>query len=230
MRLARVKKSLGMKKRNDDEWYTTDETARALAGWLARNLPLTTCVLCPADILPDGSESEIPKAIRKAGFVNVRVTRNLPHAGLIDVDYIPGEVIVTNPPFSLIVAFRNWAKNKNAKFCILARPGAMRNCWPVPELKEKFKSMDGRAVAAAWMQNIVDTTVLSGVEIGNCSLCESKKCPKNEMTGEFTPRVERKLYGWCEAVKNGSAGNFCNKYTINGRGTFLRFFHGAGKC
>ena len=103
------------------------ETAERVVDWLVSkcSLPLGTHILCPADILPDGSESVIPIALRKRGFNNVRVTRDLPTtvmfsdwngAANIDLDGVEGELIVTNPPFSLLVPFREWLYKTRCSF------------------------------------------------------------------------------------------------------------------
>lgn len=215
---------------NDDEWYTPRETADKVAAWLVQHLELDTPMLCPADLLPDGSESTIPQALRAAGFTRVRVTRDLPINPLL-ADYRAGEVIVTNPPFSLLVKFRQWAMGSGALFCVLSCPATMRNCWTIPSMGSNFKSACGRTVAAAWMQNIADTTnneCDTSTAIGNCRNCERARCPNNQMTGEFPPlgeRPDRPLYGWGSAVLRGIGGFCCNKYTIGGREAFVRFFY-----
>ena len=88
---------------NDDEWYTPRKTADRVADWLARsdggNLAPDTSILCPADLLPDGSESQIPAALRQRGFTDVRVTRDLPLDNMFcdyrfDANGGTGEVIV----------------------------------------------------------------------------------------------------------------------------------------
>src|SRR5690625_1178391 len=81
----------------DDEWYTPYATARQVADWLAAHVPLDTPILCPADILPDGSEATIPQAASDAGFASVRVTRDLPVDTLLP-NWRRGELIFTNPP------------------------------------------------------------------------------------------------------------------------------------
>lgn len=225
-----MKRQNGIHAVNDDEWYTTLETARALAAWLARHLSKDTPILCPADLLPDGRESEIPKALRAAGFVKVRVTRNLPliwQVGRPELDWERNEVIVTNPPFSLLVPFRRFVLRTGARYCVLARPGAMRYCWPIPDLADRFKAHNGRWVTAAWMQNIHDTSQPFGESIGNCLNCERKACPQNAMTGHLKAGEDRQLYGWGTAVKNGSAGWYCKSYTVDGKISFSRFFHPA---
>jgi len=207
----------------DDEWYTPYDTARQVADWLAAHVPLDTPILCPADILPDGSEATIPQAARDAGFRSVRVTRDLPVDTFLP-NWNKGELIFTNPPFSLLVPFRNFAAALGAKFCILSRPATMRNCWPIPALADRFISTEGKGVAAAWMQNIVDTSQPDPSEaIGNCLNCERKACPNNSMTGHLSPREDRPLYGWDTAVKNGTAGWHCREYTVNGKIHFARF-------
>lgn len=124
-----------------------------------------------------------------------------------------------------MVPFRKFAAELGAKFCILSWPATMRNCWPIPEMGPRFYSTDGRGVAAAWMQNTVDTSQPDPSKaIGNCLNCERKVCPKNSMTGHLSPREDRPLYGWCHAVKNGPAGWFCNAYTVNGKRHFSRHF------
>lgn len=206
-----MRRCSGITRVDDDEWYTRREVADKLADWLATTGGLdvaTSRILCPADLLPDGSESTIPKAMRARGFCHVRVTRDLP-VDVLFADWHEGEVIVTNPPFSLLVSFREWQKATEAKYCMLGRPNALRG-YPVRELKDKFHSTDGRRVAAAWMQNLVDTRIepREGIEIGNCALCERERCPVNNRTGDWTPRKERKLYGWCHAVCHGLNGNW----------------------
>ena len=223
-------KQSGITRINDDEWYTPAETADKIAEWLATtgNLkPKEAYILCPADILPDGSESTLPQALRRRGFQNIRVTRDLPLDALF-ADYQAGEVIVTNPPFSLLCAFRKWLYETQTKYCILSRPGCVRG-FPVIETGSSFYSTDGRGVATAWMQNLADTRkpVPDGLELGNCADCERKACPRNAMTGGWTPGRPRKLYGWCHAVKHGINGSWCQGYTTNGRKAFLRFFDGS---
>lgn len=128
-----MRRAIGRVRRIDDEWYTPRATADGVAAWLAKHLTPDTPILCPADILPDGSESTIPQALRAAGFTSVRVTRDLPVDDLY-ADWIEGEVVVTNPPFSLLVPFREWCRTTGARFCILACPGRMRRCWSIPEM------------------------------------------------------------------------------------------------
>src|SRR5574344_583427 len=204
-----MKRIDGRHTRNNDEWYTRRETAEKLASWLSRNLPLSSKILCPADLMPDGSESEIPRAIRNAGFTNVRVTRDIPISSF-NSDYESGEIIVTNPPFSLTVPFRDFIRSNGVKFCVLSRPGVYGECYPVIELNSRFKSTDGRRVAASWMQNIVNTVKTGkdfhGASIGNCALCERTRCLNNPLTREWIPGVPRPLYGWCIASNNGISG------------------------
>jgi len=222
-----MRKQNGTAKVNDDEWYTPYATALKVAEFLAEVLSMDTPILCPADILPDGSESVIPKALRDVGFVRIRVTKDLPVDTQEVQDWLPGEVIVTNPPFSLLVPFRRWALASGARFCVLSRPGAMQNCWSIPELGNDFKSTDGRSVAAAWMQNIKDTTQVGEVVgniLGDCGVCESKACPKNSMTADWEPGKSRPLYGFSAAVSGGFAGLFCKKYYVDGKNKFTRFF------
>ena len=220
-----MKKCEGTTKVNDDEWYTPRETADKVAAWLAERLDPGTPILCCADLLPDGSESEIPKAMRAAGFKRIRVTRDLPVITQDVQDWLPGEVIVTNPPFSLLVPFRNWAEASGARYCILSRPGAMRKCWSIPELGSSFKSTDGRGVSAAWMQNIADTTGYEGKAIDNCSDCVSKTPSVPGMSPYCNAGQDRPLYGWGTAVKMGIAGWFCkHKTDANGKKSFARFF------
>ena len=120
-----MKRSIGVSAVNDDEWYTPRATADAVAAFAAKHLGLGTPILCPADLLPDGTESEIPKALRAAGFTSVRVTRNLPIGSPITDDYKDGEVVITNPPFSLLTKFSGWAGVSGARFIVLARPGTI---------------------------------------------------------------------------------------------------------
>lgn len=228
-----MRRMSGLVRVNDDEWYTSSKTATMLAEWLRdkANLPLSTPILCPADLLPDGTESEIPKALRSVGFSKVRVTRDLPVSRLFadwkqTVDSFRGEVVVTNPPFSLLSPFREWLDESGARYCCLSRPGGLRG-WTIPELKDKFCSTDGRRVAAAWFQNIKPTAVMPPVElaIGNCATCHRKKCPVNRNTADWKPGQERPLFGWCIAVKHGIAGKSCNEYTdAQGKKAFRRFF------
>lgn len=223
-----MKRVSGRYTRNNDEWYTRQETAEKIAGWLSRNLPLSSKILCPADILPDGSESEIPKALRKMGFANVRVTRDLPVSPIYS-DYNEGEIVVTNPPFSMLKQFRDFMYANGVKFCVLSRPGAFGESYPVQELDSRFKDKDGHTVAACWMQNFVNTIktgdAFDNSPIGNCALCERKHCTKNTLTVEWTPGVDRPLYGWCIAVKNGLSGFFCQEYITEGKQHFLRFYN-----
>ena len=53
-----MRRMSGLVRVNDDEWYTSSKTATMLAEWLRdkANLPLSTPILCPADLLPDGTE------------------------------------------------------------------------------------------------------------------------------------------------------------------------------
>ncbi len=220
-----MKRSLGRKKVLDDEWYTPYDTAIKVAEFMREHLDEYTPILCPADILPDGQESTIPRAMRDIGFKRVRVTRNLPVQD--DGAWISGEVVVTNPPFSLLVPFRKFAKENNIKYCILARQGTMIKSWPIALLKDRFTDISGKSVAASWQQNIVDTSVIDkGVSsIGNCLLCERKACPKNDLTGKMTPGENRPLYGFGNAVKLGISGFYCKGYTVNGKNKFSRFFY-----
>lgn len=215
-----MRRSIGRQSVNDDEWYTPYETAEKVAAFLANHLSLDTPILCSADILPDGTESTIPRAMRAAGFNNVRVTRDFLRSE-------PGEVIVTNPPFSLLVPFREFVKQNNIKYCVLSRPATMRGSWPISPLKDKFYDELGRGVAASWQQNIVNTEVVDERDssIGNCLLCERKACPKNDLTGNFKPGVNRPLYGFGNAVKIGISGFYCGGYTVAGKNKFTRFFY-----
>jgi len=140
---------------------------------------------------------------------------------------MPGEVVVTNPPFSLLVPFREFAKQNNIKYCVLARQATMRVGWPISLLKDKFHDEYGRSVAASWQQNIVNTEVVDDRDssIGNCLLCERNACPKNDLTGNFKPRVNRPLYWFGNAVKLGISGFYCKGYTVNGQVKFTRFFY-----
>jgi len=222
-----MRKQAGVTKVNDDEWYTPYGTALKVAEWLASALSLDTPILCPADLPPDGSESAIPEALRAVGFRQVRVTRDLPVSTQEIQDWLPGEVIVTNPPFSLLVPFRRWALASGSRFCILSRPGEMRSCWNIPELGSRFKSTDGRSVAAAWVQNIKDTVEpgeVAGNVLGDCGVCESEACTKNSMTEGWLPGKPRPLYGFGAAVKGGFAGYHCRWYRVDGRKKFTRFF------
>jgi hypothetical protein len=216
----------GIKRVNDDEWYTPLETAARLAEWLATDggLALDTSILCPADILPNGTESAIPQALRWRGFTAVRVTRDLPMDEMF-ADYQQGEVIVTNPPFTLLTPFRRWLLRTGARYCVLSRPAAIPG-YSVPCMGQRFYSTDGRRVAACWMQNLRDTQTEppEGVELGNCADCESKACPVNAHTGDWTPGRPRKLYGYGTAANNGIAGNWCSHHTRDGKETFIRFF------
>ena len=228
-----MRRMSGLVRVNDDEWYTSAKTATALAEWLRdkANLPLSTPILCPADLLPDGTESEIPKALRSVGFTKVRVTRNLPVSPLFadwkqTIDGFRGEVIVTNPPFSLLVPFREWLKFSKARYCCLSRPAGLPG-WSVRELKDKFRSTDGRTVAAAWFQNLKPTSVVppSDLALGNCALCRRKTCPTTEDCSDWKPGLDRPLFGWCVAVKYGLGGKSCSKYTnSDGKIAFRRFF------
>ena len=127
-----MKRTNGTHAVNDDEWYTPRKTAERVADWLARsdggNLATDTSILCPADLLPDGSESQIPAALRQRGFTDVRVTRDLPLDNMFcdysfDANGGTGEVIVTNPPFSLLVPFRLWLRSipASATVCLADR-------------------------------------------------------------------------------------------------------------
>jgi hypothetical protein len=228
----KVKKCSGHIRRNDDEWYTPAGIAQTVANWLATTGGLTpqTAILCPADLLPDGSESEIPKALRAAGFERVRVTRDLPMDQLYcDYDRTAnggkGEVIVTNPPFTLLTPFRRWQIESGARYCILSRPGCIRG-WTIPELGNSFYITPKKGVAAAWFQNLTDTTSApdESKALGDCRLCERVgRCPANSHTRDWKPGRPRKLYGWCNAVKYGIAGNWCGYYTIGGKIAFKRF-------
>ena len=224
-----MKRSIGGSAVNDDEWYTPRATADGVAAFAAKHIGLGTPILCPADLLPDGTESEIPKALRAAGFTSVRVTHNLPIDSPITDDYKEGEVVITNPPFSLLSPFRKWATASGARFIVLARPSVMRRCWTITGLGASFKSTDGRTVAAAWFQNLTDTSSPDTAKaIGNCSKCERNgNCPKNEMTGGLNPGQDRPLYGWGHAAKLGVAGWHCQAYSIEGKIAFTRFFHGS---
>ena len=221
-----MKKRIGRSNAPDDEWYTPRETADKVAVWLSGELPPDAPILCPADLLPDGSESEIPKALRAAGFANVRVTRNLPVDSLF-ADWREGETVVTNPPFSLLGPLRHWLARTGAKFCLLSRPGGLYGgCWTIPEMKETFHAADGRAVAAAWFQNIRDTRRAppEAKALGDCALCEASACPNTPYTRDWRPGKKRKLFGWCVAARHGFGGDFCPKYTVGGKAQFNRFF------
>lgn len=211
---------------NDDEWYTGKDTADVVADWLMTKggLNANDPILCPADLLLDGSESQIPISLRNRGFNNVRVTRNLPLDPLFS-DVQPNEIIVTNPPFSLLVPFRDFLIGENMRFCFLSRPGNISG-YPIVELKDRFRSTDGRCVTASWMQNLVDTRSELLIEdaIGDCGKCEAKKCPFNRSSGDWVPGRSRPLYGWGQAVKYGICGNWCSNYWESGKNKFLRFF------
>ena len=222
---------------NDDEWYTPMETAERVVDWLVSkcSLPLGTHILCPADILPDGSESVIPIALRKRGFNNVRVTRDLPTtvmfsdwngAANIDLDGVEGELIVTNPPFSLLVPFREWLYKTGAPFCILSRIGTLKEGWTIPEMGHRFHSTDGRSVVAAWFQNLLDTSETPPEEkaIGNCALCERTVCPNSFHTRDWTPGKPRPLFGVGIATKYGIATCHCKQYVVDGKKSFNRYF------
>jgi len=47
------------------------------------------------------------------------------------------------------------------------------------------------------------------------------------MTGGLNPGQDRPLYGWGHAVNTGVAGWHCKAYSIEGKGAFVRFFHGG---
>ncbi len=222
-----MKLSAGTKAVLDDEWYTPYATALKVAEWAYAHLPTNTNILCPADILPDGSVSEIPKALHDVGFRNIRVTRDLPMDPLW-ADWNKGEVIITNPPFSLLIPFREWLLHTSAKYIVLSRPGGLYCCFPIVELGHVFYSKCGKRVATAWMQNFVDTRnpdIDVTKAIGNCNLCEVDICRNNYMTRDFIPRMSRALYGWGHAVRNGIAGWFCDKYTVEGKRMYSRFFN-----
>lgn len=169
----------GRCKVNDDEWYTPYDTAIEVARFLREYLDEMTPILCPADILPDGQESTIPRAMRDIGFQRVRVTRNLPVQD--DGAWMPGEVVVTNPPFSLLVPFREFVKQNNIKYCVLnsnSRRATMRGSWPIRILKDNFRDELGRTVAASWQQNIANTEVVDERDSSN---------GKNKFTRFFYP-------------------------------------------
>lgn len=221
-----MKRQNGVTRVNDDEWYTPAAIADKVAAWAAQRLPLGTPILCPADLLPDGSVSEIPKALQRAGFTSVRVTRNLPIDSPVTDDWQDGEVVITNPPFSLLKHFRKWQAKTGARFIILDKVGGLRHCWTILLLGDNFCSTDGREVAAAWFQNIENTARPDPSRaIGNCLSCERKSCPKNSMTGHLAPGQDRPLYGWGVAAKTGVAGSYCRNYTIAGKTEFIRYFH-----
>ena len=219
-----MKRMNGHKPANDDEWYTPLETSEKLTKWLSKYLLPETKILCPADILPDGSESTIPIALRKY-FKNVRVTRDLP-ISTKTYDWREGEVIVTNPPFSLLVPFRRWLKYSKARFCVLSRDGCIGRCWTIPELGSRFISTDGRYVVAGWYQNIKNTIVVppERLILGNCKFCESKRCPKNEMTGKLKPGEDRNLYSVSTGIEYGFSGWYCGVYKYKGKNHFARCF------
>lgn len=230
-----MKKYAGVHRVNDDEWYTPKTTSDKLARWLLNTAKLNpeTHLLCPADLLPNGMQSTVSQALTEIGFKNVRVTRDLPLDPLFQnwdshCNDGVGEIIVTNPPFSLLAPFRLWAMGSGAKFCVLSRPGSIYPAWPVIELTGRFRCVEGRSVAACWMQNLVDTRQIPPPELalGNCAKCVHPKCPQNVMTGTLSPGEDRPLYGWCNAVKYGIAGKHCDEYIEEG-GTkhFCRFFY-----
>jgi len=223
---------------NDDEWYTPRKTADRVADWLARsdggNLSSDTSILCPADLLPDGSESQIPAALRQRGFTNVRVTRDLPLDNmfcdyLFDANGGTGEVIVTNPPFSLLCPFRLWLRsNPGIRYCVLGRPCSLDG-WPIVEMKDKFYTEDKprKSVAAAWFQNMRDTRrvpLQTERAIGDCGDCESPRCPNTIHCRDWKPGQHRPLFGWCVAIQNGLGGHFCNHYIKDGKRKYARFF------
>lgn len=222
-----MKRSDGFEKRDDDEWYTSKDDADKVAQFLSKVIPKYSKILCPADILPDGSISNIPIALKEIGFENVRVTRDLP----IDLDKsycLEGEVVVTNPPFSLLVPFREYLKFHSLRFMILSRPFTMRNCFSVPEIgKDFYEENSKRSVAAGWYTNIINTSTRpdSSLAIGDCNKCEAKKCPANEMTRNFRPGQDRPLFGYTIAFRHGIGAFYCSKYTIGGKRTFTRSFY-----
>lgn len=232
-----MKRMNGTQRVNDDEWYTPMDTAEKLADWLATTggLPLGTHLLCPADLLPDGTESTIPVALRARGFNNVRVTRDLPMAPMfsdwngaanIDLDGVEGEVVVTNPPFSLLVPFREWLYATGASYCVLSRIGCVKKGWTIPEMGHRFHSTDGRSVVAAWYQNLVDTSSTPSEElsIGNCALCECVSCPNSIHTHDWTPGKPRPLFGVGIATNHGITTHCCREYTVEGKRHYYRFF------
>ena len=221
-----MKRAVRAEKRNDDEWYTPRSVADRLASCLSSCLPLTASILCPADILPAGSESTIPCALRAVGFSSVRVTRDLP-LDPIFADWRPGEIIVTNPPFSLLVPFRSFLRATHARFCILTRPATIGG-WPIVELGKTFRAADGREVSAVWMQNIIPTARRpdESLAIDNCATCSYVgRCPTISRTHDWTPGQARPLFGWGIAVRHGIAGNWCLEHRIDGKKTFARFFY-----
>jgi len=221
-----MKRMNGLTAVNDDEWYTSRQTADKVAAWLVGVLPHDTTILCPADILPDGTESTIPLALRAAGFTAVRVTRDLPVDRMM-ADWREGEVVVTNPPFSLLTAFRHFLLNAGARYCVLSRPG-WSDGWNIPSLGDKFKSTDGRRVAAAWFQNIADTSSMPdpSLALGDCAMCEHRPaCPRNAMTGDWHTGRPRPLFGWCVGGQHGILANQCHDYTVGGKWMFSRFFY-----
>jgi hypothetical protein len=205
-------------KRNDDEWYTTPATAARVAAWLAARVSLSTPIACPSDF----EHCAIPDALRLAGFTDIESFSDLPVREIPWIDRCYGKLIVTNPPFSLLVPFRRYLAVHKGGFFVMARPGTLTVGRPVPELtlcQHCTRAGVRSGVAAAWFTDIPFTAPPPDPSkaLGDCAICESK------CRWAGTPRP---LYGWGAAVRYGLSG-FCDKYTLKGKRSFTRFFDPA---
>jgi hypothetical protein len=198
-------------KRNDDEWYTTPATAARVAAWLAARVPLSTPIACPSDF----EHCAIPDALRLAGFTDIESFNALPVREIPWRDRCYGKLIVTNPPFSILVPFRRYLAVHDGGFFVMARPGTLTRGRPVPEFGQSQHCSKGN-VAAAWFTDIPFSAPKPdpSIAIGDCALCEFK------CRWAGTPRP---LYGWGASVRYGLSG-FCNEYIVKGKGAFVRFF------
>ena len=204
--------------RNDDEWYTTPDTASRVAAWLAARVPLSTPIACPSDF----KHCAIPDALRLAGFTDIESFSAIPVREIPWCDRCYGKLIVTNPPFSLLVPFRRYLAVHIGGFFVMARSGAITVGRPVPEFtSSQYCTRAGVrvGVAAAWFTDIPFSAPAPDPSkaICDCAICE-RKC---RWAGTSRP-----LYGWGEAVRYGLSG-FCDKYTVKGKRAFNRFFDPA---
>jgi hypothetical protein len=177
-------------------------------------VPLSTPIACPSDF----EHCAIPDALRLAGFTDIESFSAIPVREIPWRDRCFCKLIVTNPPFSLLVPFRRYLAVHKGGFFVMARPGVLTVGRPVPEFTQDQHCSCGD-ICAAWFTDIPFTAPAPDPSkaLGDCAICEHK-C---HWAG--TPRP---LYGFGAAVRCGLSG-FCAAYTVKGKKTFTRFFDPA---